>query len=102
MVRYLLSAIYHCNLRLMPYNSFSDRDLLMRYHWGMGVGHIHAHGLAEVESLPLVNDLLADVEVEPETEPNTSMCPCAAIAYLCRTNVDRIVHQKSVKFWVRQ
>jgi hypothetical protein len=22
---------------------FSDRDLLMRYHWGLGVGHLHAH-----------------------------------------------------------
>jgi hypothetical protein len=24
-------------------NRFSDRDLLMRYHWGLGVGHLHAH-----------------------------------------------------------
>jgi hypothetical protein len=22
---------------------FADRDILMRYHWGLGVGHIHAH-----------------------------------------------------------
>jgi hypothetical protein len=22
---------------------FSDRDLLMRYHWGLGVGHIYAY-----------------------------------------------------------
>ena len=22
---------------------FSDWDLLMRYHWGLGVGHFHAH-----------------------------------------------------------
>lgn len=22
---------------------FSDRDLLMRYHWGIGVGHLYAH-----------------------------------------------------------
>lgn len=22
---------------------FSTRDLLMRYHWGLGVGHLHAH-----------------------------------------------------------
>jgi hypothetical protein len=22
---------------------FSERDLLMRYHWGLGVGHLHAH-----------------------------------------------------------
>lgn len=25
--------------------SFSDRDLMMRYHWGMAVGHSHAHEL---------------------------------------------------------
>ena len=22
---------------------FSERDILMRYHWGLGVGHFHAH-----------------------------------------------------------
>ncbi|KAI0054668.1 hypothetical protein BV25DRAFT_1816733, partial [Artomyces pyxidatus] len=22
---------------------FSERDLLMRYHWGLGIGHMHAH-----------------------------------------------------------
>jgi hypothetical protein len=22
---------------------FSERDILMRYHWGQGVGHFHAH-----------------------------------------------------------
>jgi hypothetical protein len=22
---------------------FSAQDLLMRYHWGLGVGHLHAH-----------------------------------------------------------
>lgn len=26
-------------------NRFVDRDMLMRYHWGLGVGHIHSHGL---------------------------------------------------------
>ena len=39
----------------------------MRYHWGMGIGHIHAHGLAEVAApavLPSANVLLAEVEVE--------------------------------------
>ena len=23
---------------------FVDRDMLMRYHWGLGVGHIYSHG----------------------------------------------------------
>ncbi|PIL33172.1 hypothetical protein GSI_04622 [Ganoderma sinense ZZ0214-1] len=47
---------------------FSDRDSLMRYHWGMGVGHIHAHGLAEVESLTPVGALVAEVEVEADVD----------------------------------
>ena len=30
-----------------PNHSFTERDILMRYHWGMGIGHLHAHGLSE-------------------------------------------------------
>lgn len=25
-----------------------DRDILMRFHWGLGVGHAHSHGLMSV------------------------------------------------------
>ncbi|KJA13341.1 hypothetical protein HYPSUDRAFT_209627 [Hypholoma sublateritium FD-334 SS-4] len=25
-------------------NRFADRDMTMRYHWGMGIGHIYSHG----------------------------------------------------------
>lgn len=32
------------SLMLIYFDRFSDRDLLMRYHWGLGVGHLHAHG----------------------------------------------------------
>ena len=28
---------------LITVRRFSERDLLMREHWGLGVGHIHAH-----------------------------------------------------------
>ena len=28
-------------------NSFADRDILMRYHWGLAVGHIYARGRAK-------------------------------------------------------
>ena len=27
-------------------SSFVDRDMLMRYHWGLGVGHMYAHSTA--------------------------------------------------------
>ena len=31
---------------------FSDRDSLMRAHWGLGVGHIHAHNKPPVPQVP--------------------------------------------------
>ncbi|KIM83847.1 hypothetical protein PILCRDRAFT_55766, partial [Piloderma croceum F 1598] len=24
-------------------NQFADRDMLMQYHWGLGVGHVYSH-----------------------------------------------------------
>jgi|SRR5882757_3617592 len=27
----------------MPDDRFADRDMLMRYHWGLGIGHVYAH-----------------------------------------------------------
>ena len=51
-------------LNSKSFDSFSDRDTLLRYHWGMGVGHIHAHGLADVEALPSMNVLNAEIEIE--------------------------------------
>jgi hypothetical protein len=27
----------------MTSHRFVDRDMLMRYHWGLGVGHLYAH-----------------------------------------------------------
>jgi hypothetical protein len=58
---------------LNPY-SFSDRDLLMRYHWGLGVGHLHAHqpifnaGWGRDESRDSQNDQSADFE--PDEQPD--------------------------------
>ena len=26
-------------------SSFVDRDMVMRYHWGLGVGHTYVHGI---------------------------------------------------------
>ena len=30
-------------------SSFVDRDMLMRYHWGLGIGHQYAHTTASIE-----------------------------------------------------
>jgi hypothetical protein len=48
---------------------FSDRDLLMRYHWGLGVGHFHAHQSAA--TLGCVSDLAEDSQdiQAPDMEP---------------------------------
>ena len=27
----------------MPIHRFVDRDMVMRYHWGLGVGHVYSH-----------------------------------------------------------
>ena len=36
-------AAYLLVLILLYPARFSDRDLLMCYHWGLGVGHVHVH-----------------------------------------------------------
>jgi hypothetical protein len=33
---------------LMQYTRFVDRDMLVRYHWGLGVGHSYAHGTVKL------------------------------------------------------
>jgi hypothetical protein len=33
----------HCNAELTFITSFVDRDMLMRYHWGLAVGHVYTH-----------------------------------------------------------
>ncbi|KAF6752551.1 hypothetical protein DFP72DRAFT_1011401 [Ephemerocybe angulata] len=48
-------------------NRFVDRDMLMRHHWGLGIGHIYSHKDAPsaVESMPTDQDS----ENEPDSEP---------------------------------
>ena len=42
---------------------FSDRDSLMRTHWGYGIGHIHAHNRPPVARPdPLLSSMDTDVE----------------------------------------
>lgn len=43
---------------------FVDRDMVIRYHWGHGVGHTYAFGASDVAGVPLV----AEIE---EQENNT-------------------------------
>ena len=44
--RYALYSDWYANLMRLTLQQifrFSDRDLMMCYHWGLGVGHQHAH-----------------------------------------------------------
>lgn len=56
---------------LLPISSysprFSDRDLLMRYHWGLGVGHFHAHQSALTSGC--ISDLTEDAEETQVPDP---------------------------------
>ena len=47
----------------------------------MGVGHIHVHGLADVEALPSANILYAELEIE-EGDLDTGERPYRAITPL--------------------
>ena len=61
---------------------FSERDLLMRYHWGLGVGHLHAHQSAttsiyipgedapDIENEEIPNE--GDIQVNIETQDGMS------------------------------
>jgi L-alanine-DL-glutamate epimerase-like enolase superfamily enzyme len=44
---------------------FSERDLLLRYHWGLGIGHIHAHQAAATSEK---HSQLAECEWQEEEE----------------------------------
>ena len=35
----------------MLYVSFTQCDILMHYHWGLGVGHEHAHSIPRTTSV---------------------------------------------------
>lgn len=42
--RWVHSMLKQNNLPLIAYLRLVDRDMLMRYHWGSGVGHTYSHG----------------------------------------------------------
>ena len=49
----------------IPILRFSDRDLLMRYHWGLGIGHLPAHRPAST-SESCISDEPGDTELEDQ------------------------------------
>ena len=60
----------------MNYVSFTERDILMRYHWGMGIGHAHAHGISgTIEPIKIASmqyDEAEEVEADQGSLPEKS------------------------------
>ena len=55
---------------LDPNTRFSDWDLLMRYHWGQGVGHLHVHQSTSrcIPDQPPEQPIVVDALDDPGTE----------------------------------
>lgn len=43
--------------------SFVDRDMLMRYHWGLAVGHVYTHGSQTTPNAPRSQSQPQDEEI---------------------------------------
>ena len=46
---------------------FVDRDMLLYYHWGHGVGHVYSHTQTEFSSSANTVSISADVELDLNT-----------------------------------
>lgn len=55
----------------MLFIRFLDRDMVMRYHWGLGVGHVYSHGRTAGRATAPSNPHDSDAAVEdvPPNEP---------------------------------
>lgn len=47
---------------------FADRDMLVRYHWGLGIGHVYSHEDSKFHQSPAMPDCEADGPNELEDE----------------------------------
>ncbi|KJA13591.1 hypothetical protein HYPSUDRAFT_151446 [Hypholoma sublateritium FD-334 SS-4] len=52
-------------------NRFADRDMAVRYHWGLGIGHIYSHGRNTPPQHPSTTFSAHEPE-DPEALPNPS------------------------------
>lgn len=65
-------------------NRFADRDMLMRYHWGLGIGHTYSNGCASDyglnNSIALGANQNKHSDVDEQGEQNTDGLVCMAHA----------------------
>ena len=47
---------------------FVDRDMVMQYHWGLGVGHVYAHNRRVEIGIPRDRDLERDEQANNQDE----------------------------------
>lgn len=52
---------------------FADRDMIMRYHWGLAVGHVYSHN--QNESTPSPSAQAPTTTTTPNLEPEPSAMP---------------------------
>ena len=50
--------------------SFVDRDMFMRYHWGLGVGHTYTHSRKDADPTTNMGDFEDLEEEEMDSEHN--------------------------------
>ena len=65
----------------MLYVSFTECDILMHYHWGLGVGHEHAHGIPQTTSVQPITIMPIPYEkAEEDGGSQQSLPPKQAVA----------------------
>lgn len=75
--KYLKSSLIHRLAYHLTRRSFVDRDMLMRYYWGLAIGHQYAHnqrdGAASANSSTEADDNipLRDLDSHDEPYPST-------------------------------
>lgn len=71
-----MKSVYICVLkRSQLILRFVDRDMLMRYHFGLGVGHIYSHS-AYTKVLPVINETSG--HTAPAPNPAESVASCSS------------------------
>jgi hypothetical protein len=55
--------LFHGSPLYIDFNDrFADRDMLMRYHWGLGIGHVYSHEDDRFQQSSTIIDCEADCE----------------------------------------
>ncbi|KJA26291.1 hypothetical protein HYPSUDRAFT_133110, partial [Hypholoma sublateritium FD-334 SS-4] len=59
-------------------NRFVDRDMVMRYHWGLGVGHTYSHGRDVLLQKDSTTSSTSEADGPDEEDPSGSSAPIQA------------------------